>query len=262
MGGKAKYQMVTTQKAADAQRKRERRAAQRLSWWLLHTPCDAESTAHRQDPKTNLDHNRRSTNSAYANSSEDNVKSWVQRLIDDVHNESPPKSTRSKLSYVGFHSVKRLELQAEASQSQATYSCGSSDRSSDPQAYCREGLTILVQASLLLQNGKLFANSETSSVVTSSAFQDISEDINSQTIELLKFGLKQMLEGFDLNTRYRIMRHHVGWESAIYDGDFLETWVRSEMEQALRTLTAYSHEEAPTMLDMAERYGEGFLNQR
>lgn len=31
MGGKAKYQMVTAQKAADAQRKRERRAAQRVA---------------------------------------------------------------------------------------------------------------------------------------------------------------------------------------------------------------------------------------
>lgn len=66
-----------------------------------------------------------------------------------------------------------------------------------------------------------------------------------------------MLEEFNLNIQDRILRHLVGWESATCDGDFLEAWVRSEIEQALGTLTAYSREDALTMLDMAERYGEG-----
>lgn len=86
--------------------------------------------------------------------------------------------------------MKSHKLQDEASQPQATYSCGYSDRLSDPEAYFREGLTILIQASVLLQDEKLFANgvSKSPASLPQDAFQDIGKDINSQTIEFFKFG--------------------------------------------------------------------------
>ncbi|KAL8851650.1 MAG: hypothetical protein Q9221_003487 [Calogaya cf. arnoldii] len=198
----------------------------------------------------------------FSNRSDENIRSWMQRLTDDVRYKSHPDSTRHELAYIVSQYTKSLERQ-----SLPKNPYGDSGHPADHEAYFRQGLAMLIRASILLKDKDLFASSVSKcpASVPGYILQEIREAINSHTIEVFSPGLERTLQKVDLLTWDRIMQAlQFGAESEhpLYIQDVYMKLIRSGPELALQTSAEYSPEDIPVLLDMAERYGDLFFVQR
>ncbi|KAL8654728.1 MAG: hypothetical protein Q9226_003323 [Calogaya cf. arnoldii] len=114
----------------------------------------------------------------YFNRSDDEIRSWIQRLTDEVRAKLPSDNTRLDLVYLVSQYTNRLERYLSFK-----------SVSSSPDCF-RLGFTITVRASILLKDKDLFATniSQCPASVSQDLCQEIGEAVNNHTIAIFKTG--------------------------------------------------------------------------
>lgn len=82
------------------------------------------------------------------------IRSWIQKLTNDIRDKSEVDSLQYELSYIVSEFTKSLKRQS-LRKDPYRYS----SHPPDPEAYFTEGLRIIIRALIVLQDEELFANS-------------------------------------------------------------------------------------------------------
>ena len=117
----------------------------------------------------------------YENTKEIDIRSWIKHLMEEFRT-SPSALTRKELSYLVSRYTHSLKIGSESSK-YSSYSYSWKEKPVEPQIHYQQGLTMLVKASLLLDDSNLFetAFGKDPGSVSEEVFRDIAEKLDGST---------------------------------------------------------------------------------